>query len=258
MLTIHNKEKIWSLIMSELPTYEGYLNQLPATISDILGVAPPPYIPESLTQISEPFKEVGVDRIVLVVLDNFGLFETTYYKPQNMISNSNALVLLSTKNPYTLGVFHQLMFGGFEFMPNGFHLLKHLNANQKSTVFVGRKKDVDRYAMKTAAVPKDSDMNTWIEAAKVINRHNLSLIHFLDFEMLYRRGHSTKGTPEELIEKLINRTDKWIHTMFMQLRTKSMMIILGNHGRYKIDLNYSGKIAQWRAASVPLALCLYK
>ena len=85
--------------MSELPTYEGYLNQLPATISDILGVAPPPYIPESLTQISEPFKEVGVDRIVLVVLDNFGLFETTYYKPQNMISNSNALVLLSTKNP---------------------------------------------------------------------------------------------------------------------------------------------------------------
>jgi hypothetical protein len=244
--------------MSELPTYEGYLNQLTGTIIDILGAPLPNNIPPPLTQISDPFKQVGVDRIILVILDNFGLFETTYYKPQNMIANSNALVLLSTKNPYTLGMFHQLMFGGFQYMPDGFHLLKYLNDNQKSTVFVGRKKDVDRYSVQTPAIPKDSDMNTWIEAAKVINRYNLSIIHFLDFETLHRKSQNIQGSPEELIEKLINRTDKWIHTMFMQLRSKSMMIILGNHGRYKIDMNYSGKIAQWRAASVPLALCLYK
>jgi len=46
--------------------------------------------------------------------------------------------------------------------------------------------------------------------------------------------------------------------MFKQLRKHGLMIILGNHGRYKIDLNYSGKVGQWRAASVPLALFLYK
>jgi hypothetical protein len=199
-----------------------------------------------------------VDRIILVILDNFGLFETTYYKPQSIISNTNALVLLSTKNPYTLGVFHQLMFGGFEYMPNGFHLLKYLNENQKTTAFVGRKKDVDRYHGGTLGIPKDNDMNTWIEAAKVINRHAFSIIHFLDFESLHQRSSRVQGTPEQLMEKLINRTDKWINTMILQLRSKSMMIVLGNHGRYKLDLNYGGKVAEWRAASVPLALCIYK
>jgi hypothetical protein len=34
--------------------------------------------------------------------------------------------------------------------------------------------------------------------------------------------------------------------MYKQLRSGSLMIILGNHGRYRLDLNYQGKIAQWR------------
>ncbi len=239
--------------MSELPTYEGLLPALPATIMELLGVPSPDHLTPSIKPVIQRFPEVK--RIIFVMLDNLGLFEITYYKPQFLIEKADAMVLLSTKNPYTLGVFHQLMFGGFDIEPNGFHLLKALNAAQKETVFVGREKDIKRYDMGTTSINKDSDMSTWIEAAKVINRHSLSLIHFLDFESLYR---SKRQTPEELIEKLIKRTDKWLLSIYKQSRSKSLMIILGNHGRYKIDLNYQGKIAQWRKASVPVAVMTYK
>ena len=102
-------------------------------------------------------------------------------------------------------------------------------------------------------------MGTWIEAAKCINRYDLTWLHWLDFEEIYK-GKQRAGIskPEELIQKLIKRTDKWILSQFKQLRSNSLMIVIGNHGRYKIDLDYQGKVAEWRAASVPLAIFLYK
>lgn len=239
--------------MSTLEQYEGLLPSLPSTIMKLLHCEPPSTIPPPISPIIQRFP--NVERIIMIIIDNLGLFEITYYKPQFIIEKSDAVLLLSTKNPYTLGVFHQLMFGGFEVEPNGFHLLKALNAAGKETVFVGREKDVKRYDGNTNSLKKDSDMNTWIEAAKVINKNALSIIHFLDFESLYR---SKRQTPEELIEKLIKRTDKWILSIHKQARSKSLVMILGNHGRYKIDLNYQGKIAEWRKASVPVAVMMYK
>lgn len=244
--------------MSEMPMLEGLLTSLPATILKLLNVDIPPMIPGPMANMVDLFAPKGVDRVVMVMIDNFGLFETTYYKPEFLISAADALVLLSTQNPYTLGVFHQMMYGGFDHK-NGFHMLQHLNNHQKSSVFVGREKDLKRYDGGTSSIPKSNDMAVWIEAAKVNNRHNLSWLHFLDFEEIYQSKRKTgAATPEELIQKLIKRTDKWILSMYKQLRSKSLMIVLGNHGRYKIDLNYQGKIAEWRAASVPLAICFYK
>ena len=200
-----------------------------------------------------------MERIVINMIDNFGLFEITYYKPEFLISKSSSTVLLSTKNPYTLGVLHQMMFGGFEYEPQGFHLLKYLAQQGKSSIFIGRERDLKRYDGGTASIPKTSDMNTWIEAAKVINRYDLSWLHYLDFEELYRSRQKTGvQTPEELIEKLIKRTDKWILSMHKQLRPKSLLMVIGDHGQYKINMNYQGKIAQWRTASVPLLICIYK
>ena len=124
-------------------------------------------------------------------------------------------------------------------------------------MFVGRNKDVSRYA-KEQGISKPNDMGTWIEAAKVINRNDLSWLHWLDFEEIYQGKQRGFSNPEELIQKLIKRTDKWILSQFKQLRSKSLMIVIVNHGRYKIDLNYQGKVAEWRAASVPLAVFLYK
>lgn len=244
--------------MSELQTLKCYLNQLPATIMRLLEVAPPENsIPVAVQEIVEQYH--GIERISINLIDNFGLFEITYHKPQFMITNSEAMLLLSTRNPYTLGVLHQIMYGGFEADPNGFHLLRFLNEYGKKTCFVARKKDLDRYSGGTHSVPKDTDMSTWVESAKTINNFDLSLMHYLDFENLHKQQQALKQrTPEDLIEKLILRTDKWILSNYKQLRSNSLMIILGDHGRVKLDLEYSGKIAQWREASVPIAILMRK
>lgn len=244
--------------MAELQTQKCYMNQLPATFLEILGVEPPlGIIPDAVKQISNLYQ--GTERISINLIDNFGLFEITYLKPHFMITNSEVMLLLSTRNPYTLGVLHQLIYGGFEVEPNGFHLLKYLNDNNKKSCFIGRKKDIERYDGGTNSIPKDSDMGTWVESAKAINNHELSWMHYLDFENLHKQQQQLRQrTPEDLIEKLIKRTDKWILSNYKQLRTNSLMIIIGDHGRSKLNLEYSGKIAQWREASVPIAIFIKK
>jgi len=244
--------------MSELQTLKCYLNQLPATFLKLLGIEPPQnIIPPPVQAILDMYSDI--DRITISLLDNFGLFELSYMKPEWMIANSEVMLLLSTRNPYTLGVLHQIMYGGFDVEPNGFHLLKHLNENGKKTCFIGRKKDLERYDGGTHSVPKETDMSTWVESAKTINNYELSWMHYLDFENLHKQQQALKQrTPEDLIEKLILRTDKWILSNYKQLRNNSLMIILGDHGRVKLDLEYSGKIAQWREASVPIAILMRK
>ena len=244
--------------MSELKTLKGYLSQVPATILELFNVKPPlEKIPKPVESIVNMYK--GIDRISINLLDNFGLFEITYFKPSFMITNSEVMLLLSTKNPYTLGVLHQLMYGGFQVEPNGFHFLKYMNDNGKKTCFVARQKDLDRYSGGTTSIPKDTDMATWIESAKAINKYDLSWMHYLDFENLHKQQQRLKRrTPEDLIEKLINRTDKWLISNYKQLRSNSLMIILGDHGRSRMNFEYSGKIAQWREASVPIAIFIRK
>jgi len=244
--------------MSELQTIKCYLDQIPSTFINLLGIDPPTGI------IPEPVKEVvdlyqGIERISVSIIDNFGLFELTFNKPEFMITNSEVMLLLSTKNPYTLGVLHQMMYGGFEFEPNGFHLLRYLNEHGKKSCFVGRKKDIARYDGGTHSIPKETDMATWVESAKIINNFEMSWMHYLDFENLHKQQQALKQrTPEDLIDKLILRTDKWILGNYKQLRNNSLMVILGDHGRVKLNLEYSSKIAQWREASVPIAILIKK
>jgi hypothetical protein len=243
--------------MSELQTLKCYMTQLAGTILQLLNITPPKFIPEPVKQVLELYQ--GVDRISMNMIDNFGLFEITYHKPPFMITNSEVMLLLSTKNPYTLGVFHQILFGGFDIEPNGFHLLRYIKEEGKKSCMIGRKKDLERYDGGTLSIPKATDMETWVESAKVINNYDLSWMHYLDFENLHKQQQKLKQrTPENLIEKLINRTDKWILSNYKQLRKNSLMIILGDHGRSKLDLEYSGKIAQWREASVPIAIFIRK
>ncbi len=244
--------------MSELQTLKCYLSQLPATILKLLDIEPPlNIIPKPVQEVINQYK--GIDRISINMIDNFGLFEITYLKPQFIITNSEVMLLLSTKNPYTLGVLHQFMYGGFEVEPKGFHFLKYINNNNKKSCLIARTKDLERYDGGTHSIPKETDMSTWVESAKVINNYDLSWMHYLDFENLHKQQQRLKQrTPEVLIEKLINRTDKWILSNYKQLRSNSLMIILGTHGRSKMSMEYSGKIAQWREASVPICCFIRK
>ncbi len=243
--------------MSEFQTLKCYLNQLPATILDLLDIKIPKNIKPPVQAVVDYYR--GIERISVNLIDNFGLFEITYLKPKFMITSCEFMLLLSTKNPYTLGVLHQIMYGGLEVEPNGFHLLKAINAAGKKSCFIGRKRDIERYDGGTKSIQKDSDMSTWVQSAQVINTNHLSWMHYLDFENLHKQQQQLKRrTPEDLIEKLLNRTDKWILGNYKQLRKNSLMIIIGDHGRSKLNLEYSGKIAQWREASVPIAIFIKK
>ena len=118
---------------------------------------------------------------------------------------------------------------------------------------------MERYDGGTKSIAKDSDMSTWVESAKAINNFDLTWMHYLDFENLHKQQQQLKQrTPEDLIEKLLNRTDKWILSNYKQLRKNSLMIIIGDHGRSKLKLEYAGKIQQWREASVPIAIFIRK
>ena len=134
-----------------------------------------------------------------------------------------------------------------------------MNEHEKKSVLVAREKDLKRYDGGTKSIAKSTDMSTWVESAKVMNNYDLSWMHYLDFENLHKQQQRLKRrTPEDLIQKLIKRTDKWILSNYKQLRRNSLMIILGDHGRSKMNLEYSGKIAQWREASVPIAIFIRK
>ena len=138
---------------AEMPTYEMDLDRLPATFCEILGAPVPQDVPAPVPEISKRFE--GTERIVFSLFDNFGLFELSQYKPQFLIEFSNALALFNTKNPYTLGVLHQIMYGGllpkigFPYNPSGFHLLKYLNEHGLKTTMIGRPKDLRRYSGNT-------------------------------------------------------------------------------------------------------------
>ena len=104
--------------------------------------------------------------------------------------------------------------------------------------------------------PRD-DMGTYIEATKHIFKNDLLYLHFLDFESLYAQyGHRTP--PKTLLEKIVRRTDNWIKVLLKQARVGTLFIVVGNHGRHPVPLDYEGKLAEWRKANSPIAMMFQK
>ncbi|MFX1295968.1 MAG: hypothetical protein ACFFD2_14105 [Promethearchaeota archaeon] len=234
----------------ELPTFTGTPEQIPATILKLYGLDPPKTIQRSL----EGFSLNPVKELILVILDNFGLFEITVYKPEFVIRESKYLLLLETPNPYTLDILHTLIHG--DLSSKEFHLITFLQQNGKTCTMIGQESDLQAFAGSANKIPTVGDVNTWVQASKMLNRVNFISLQFLDFENLYKRFRSTP--PEDLISRLILRTSKWLTGMFKQLRKGSIMFILGTHGRTKIELSYTGKFAKWRKASLPIGVLMVK
>lgn len=236
------------------------MDRLPATFMQMLGQQAPAGLPEPIPEIGGTFE---ADRIVIAIFDNLGLYELSQYKPGFLIKFSNALCLLKTRNPYTLGVMHQLLYGGL--LPTvgfpyaeGFHLLKYLNELGMKTAMIGRPKDLRRYSGNTEERPKESDMAVWVEAARVINTYQLSWLHFLDFEGLKDQAKARGQDLEELVKRLLLRTDKWMTSMYKQLRKGTVLVIVGDHGRFMLDFAGNDKRTMMRAASMPVALFIKK
>ncbi|MHA1269750.1 MAG: hypothetical protein ACTSPY_08170 [Candidatus Helarchaeota archaeon] len=237
----------------ELNTINARMTQVPGTILKILNLPVPGNIPEPIKEVSGD----GVERIVLIILENFGLFEIVVYKPEFIINNLESIVLLDTENPYTVSVLYQIVYG--DLGNSGFNLLEYLREKNKSSVVIGKGEDIKGLGTNFEKIESSGDMTTWIQGSKILNRRDLIWLNFQDFEILYQRSLLFKREPpENLIKRLIHRTDKWLLGMFKQARERSMFIIIGNHGKKEINMNLSGKYAEWRKASLPVGIICRK
>lgn len=227
---------------------EGQLVQMPATILAQLGlVAPKQLAPRIKLSAYEP-----TERVVVVNLDNFGLLEVILHKPQFLLQRAQLILTLDTPDGYASNVINELIHGNIK---DGFHLYSFLVHQGKTAVIV------DRASQQSIAGiakfrPADSDMRTYVETAKLLNRSDLLYIHFLDFDSLYKEH--TSHPPLELAQKLLHRTDRWLLGFYKQARPHTLFLILGNQGQRDYGLKYEGKYQNWATANVPICLVIYK
>ncbi|MHA1902833.1 MAG: hypothetical protein ACXADL_04730 [Candidatus Thorarchaeota archaeon] len=223
-----------------------------STVLRLLGVE----VPLGLSPPNEELlSKFNPKSIVIVMIDNFGLFEAVVYKPEALIKNLEALALIETEDPYTIPLTNQLLHGS---NVGGFHLFDHAKKLGKFTHVICREDDreVFNFDPSYTVTPRD-DMASYIESTKFIFRSELLYVHFLDFESLYAQyGHRTP--PKTLLEKIVRRTDNWIKVLLRQARVDTLFIVVGNHGRHPIPLDYEGKLAEWRQANAPIAIMFQK
>ncbi len=189
------------------------------------------------------------------MIDNFGLFEAVVYKPENMIKKMEALALLNTDDPYALPLITTVLRGS---PTSSFHLLSYVKAHNKFIRAICRRDDVESFGFDPSyTIAVHNDMNAYIESTKHIFRSELLFVHFLDFESVYAQyGHRTP--PKTLLEKIVRRTDNWVKVLYRQARDNTLFVVIGNHGRTPIPLDYEGKLVEWRKANAPIAIMFQK
>lgn len=225
--------------------------EFPSTVLHLLGIEVPDGLMPPNQELTEKFTPRAV---VIVVLDNFGLFEAVVYKPETLIKSVEALALLETNDPYAIPLVKSLLHGP----DSGFHLVQHAKNQGMTTRVICRSEDMTTFAFDPSyTVSIRDDMATYVEATKHIFKSQLLFLHFLDFESLYAQyGHRTP--PKTLLEQIVRRTDNWIKILHRQARKGTLFIVVGNHGRHPVPLNYEGKLAEWRQANAPIAMMFQK
>ncbi len=227
----------------EFITINCPIQRLPATILSILDVPVPDEIPPPVNLPPEYF---SAERVFLALFDNFGLFECTYFKPKWLIEIFDVLLLIETKKPYTDHFLRSLFFADKE----NFHLISYLQENNRTSCMIGRPEDLE-YAENSEKKESKTDTDVYINAVKSLNRYDFLWLHFVDFEDIYWRY--SFQPPADVMQKLINRTDKWIQLLHNQSRPNTLLIVAGTHGRQEIDLKLEGRAAQWKRANLPIA-----
>ncbi|MHA1409088.1 MAG: hypothetical protein ACTSQY_01995 [Candidatus Odinarchaeia archaeon] len=241
------------MVEEELYTTEIKLNQLPATILNLFGLNNPAIPkPADLTDVTAK----RYQQIILILLDNFGLFECIYYKPKFLIVNSKAMILLDTTNPFSDNIINNIIFADEGKKDGGFKLPVFLKEQNLTSVMIGGSGDIRKFDGMAKIVTTENDTQTYVQSIKVLNRYNFIWLHFLDFEKMYSKYNFQP--PTTTAQKLITRTDNWILTLYKQLKTNSMMIIVGTHGKKEIEMGYEGHFKELRGASVPIAILIEK
>ena len=78
-----------------LNTFSITAEQIPSILFKLLGVGRPFYLP-SVDEIDKP--EGPIDQVILVIIDNFSLYEIITYQPAWMIQNLENLLLIEAES----------------------------------------------------------------------------------------------------------------------------------------------------------------
>lgn len=231
-----------------LETLQGSLVQMASTILNRLGLPAPSNLSPGLNLTRyNPCRQV-----VIVHLDNFGLLEVAMHKPQFLLKESSTMLSLETANGYAANVTKELVYGN---LAEPFNLFSFIVQQGKTALIVDREEQ--RSTAGTATfIPADTDMRVYIETAKLLNRTDLLLIHFLDYDKLLQQ-HSTRP-PLELAQKLLHRTDRWLLGFYKQAVQHTLFLVLGNKGQRDYGIKYEDKYEQWAKANLPICLVIYK
>ncbi|MBS7269923.1 MAG: hypothetical protein KIH10_13940 [Candidatus Freyarchaeota archaeon] len=236
--------------MSDISAFQGRMNQVPATLLNLLGIQPPSRIPPKIEGIPNILRS---NHLIFAIFDNFGLLECTYYQPKFLIGKSEAILMLETENPYTPHVLKEIIHGN----PDAdFNLLTFMAEHGRKVTMIARPEDLEG-VKGVETRPSDSDNRTYIETVKILNRTDFLWIHFIDFETLYKQ-YSFRP-PKEITQKLISRTDKWLKVLHKQATPGTLLAVLGTHGREQApEIEYEGKYADWKRASLPICILIKK
>lgn len=231
-----------------LTTFNIKAAQLPSIVLKLLGLGRPFYLP-AVDEIQ--LSEQPIDQVILVIIDNFSLFEIIVYQPTWMIKNLENLLLIETPNK--TAALSESMLKSIFFSKDSltFNLLTSLHSNGKHVKAIAREEDIPNIAIDPSLTSAEkSDIDIYVKSVKAINRVDFLVIHFSDFDEMYARY--SMNPPEEIASKIMRRTDKWLNLFWQQAITGTALLVIGNDGRKPIEMALSGKAAEWKRANLPI------
>ncbi|MFW9923198.1 MAG: hypothetical protein ACFFDW_07940 [Candidatus Thorarchaeota archaeon] len=222
--------------------------QIPAIILKLFNLPRPFYIPE-VKDFSIGNK--SIDQVILVIIDNFSLYEVITYQPEFMIKNLDTLFLIETESKAQSLSIPMLESTFFSKNSLTFNLISSLHGNGKQVKVLAREEDIPKITNNsTLALSEKSDVDIYVQGLKAVNRNELLVLHFADFDEMYVRY--SMNPPEDVASKVMRRTDKWLSLFWQQSIDGTALVVIGNDGKKPIQMNLAGRAAEWKRANMPI------
>ncbi|MBN1329244.1 MAG: hypothetical protein JXA54_07200 [Candidatus Heimdallarchaeota archaeon] len=232
-----------------LVTYNIKASQIPSIILKLLKLNRPFYLP-AVDEISFQ-DENPIDQVILVIIDNFSLYEIITYQPTWMIQNLDNLLLIETESKINSLSAPMMQSTFFSKESLTFNLIATLTTNGKTVKVIAREEDIPKITPNNPLTQvENSDVDIYVQSLKALNRNDLLVLHFADFDEMYVRY--SMNPPEEIASKIMRRTDKWLNLFCQQSIKGTVLLVIGNDGKKPIDIGLEGRAAEWKRANLPI------
>jgi len=242
--------------MTEESEILGNIAHIPSIVCQILNIP----VPEELPTLKVPDRFLGAPQLVMIVLDNFGLFEITNFQPEFLIVLYDQLILLEASSGDAESVINAILTGK-ETGESGIEFFHDVSRHGRSVHVIGREKNFSACNRQDVMFsPVDADAKAYTQAIRSLNRINLILVEFSDLDLTYAR-YADVHPPAEIVRKMLGRTSNWLKIIHKQAAKDTVFLVLGNQGTTQTkSLSYGleGRRADWRRANIPIGLLSLK